>query len=122
MNEAMGTVILAKCKRVVDEQTATLICITQLRGFTIDRTGATPHYGDGRPIRSCRVRYDASGQFSKPPLTPPPTEQKSGTMNEHILRDIKRCKSGRGFSTNPWLRYQLSSIDYKVLLDVETSD
>jgi hypothetical protein len=51
--------------------------------------------------------------FVKEPLTPPPSEQKSGTTGEQILQEIEDRKSGRGFSTSHWQRYKLSPAEYK---------
>jgi len=54
------------------------------------------------------------------PLTPPSSEQKSraqklGTVVEDIIQEIENRKFGRERSTNPWLRFKLSSNDYEHL-------
>src|SRR5271156_440986 len=48
-----------------------------------------------------------------PPLTPPSSEQKSRTVVKDITREVEKRKVGRGFSTNPWLRFKLSPTDYE---------
>ena len=52
------------------------------------------------------------GTVTKPPSTPPPFDQKSGTTVERIIQEIKTRRSGRSFSTNPWLRFKLSETEY----------
>ena len=52
------------------------------------------------------------GTVTKPPSTPPPSDQKSGTTVERIIQEIKTRRSGRSFSTNPWLRFKLSETEY----------
>ena len=52
------------------------------------------------------------GSFTKTPLTPPPSDRKSGTSVERIIQDLKSWRSSRSFSTNPWLRYKLSQAEY----------
>lgn len=55
------------------------------------------------------------GSLTEAPLTPPPSEQKSGTSEQQIIQEIEGRETGRGFSTNPWLRYRLSQAAYKRL-------
>ena len=69
-------------------------------------------------LRRARKKSDITppGSFTKYPLTPPPSEQKSGTSVERIIQEIKSRRSSRSFSTNTWLRYKLSLAKY---IDVE---
>ena len=59
-----------------------------------------------------------SSTLLPPPLTPPSSEQKSRpqisrNVVEDITKEIEKRKVGSGFSTNPWLRFKLSPIDYE---------
>jgi hypothetical protein len=54
------------------------------------------------------------GSFVKP-LTPPPSEQKSGTSEQQIIDEIEGRKTGRGISTGPWRRYRLPQAAYERL-------
>src|SRR5271163_2961951 len=49
------------------------------------------------------------------PLTPPPSDQKTRTVLQDIIQEIENRKFGRECSTNPWLRFTLSSSDYERL-------
>lgn len=55
--------------------------------------------------------------FTQTPLTPPPSEQKSGIVDvvEDIIQEIKNHKSGSRDPVEPWLRYSLSPIKYQLL-------
>jgi hypothetical protein len=45
----------------------------------------------------------------------PPSKQRTGTTREYVRQEIERRKSGRGLSTNPWLRYELCLTEYGLL-------
>ncbi len=66
-------------------------------------------------IRDARQKSHTTppGSFAKEPLTPPPSEQKSGTIGKQIIQEIEDQYSRRGYSTNPWQRYKLPPAEYK---------
>ena len=78
-------------------------------------TGITPTYG--MSFQHAHLKSDTTppSSFAKEPLTPPPSEQKSGTSEQQIIQEIEGRRSGRGFSTDPWLRYRLSQSAYERL-------
>jgi hypothetical protein len=49
------------------------------------------------------------------PLTPPSSEQRQKPKRrvDEIDLEIENRKTGRGYSSNPWLRFELSPIEYE---------
>jgi hypothetical protein len=97
----------------------------QLAAMSIQRTGESSRlFGSTTPPVSTSPMVTSSpstppAPFTSPtPLTPPSSKQKARTRRtvlEDIIQEIENRKFGRGRSTNPWLRFKLSSSDYEHL-------
>jgi hypothetical protein len=94
--------------------TETPVFATRLTG-QLGSAALVSHRITAMSIRRARQRSDTTSpsSFAKEPLTPPPSEQKSGTTGEQIIQEIEDRKSGRGYSTNHWQRYKVSPAEYK---------
>ena len=67
-------------------------------------------------VRHARHKSDTTppASFVKP-LTPPPSGQKSGTSEQQIIDEIEARRTGRGYSSSPWLQFELIEAAYERL-------
>jgi hypothetical protein len=60
--------------------------------------------------------------FTSPPLTPPPTDEKTTYLISRIAEKIKSRKDGRSPFIEPWTGYTIEETEYKDLLQLLRSD
>ena len=53
--------------------------------------------------------------FTNPPLTPPPTDEKTTSLVSRIIEEIKNRQEGRNVTNIPWAAYLLDSKGYQEL-------
>ncbi|KAF7858464.1 hypothetical protein EAF04_009064 [Stromatinia cepivora] len=55
------------------------------------------------------------GSFTSPPLTPPPTTEKTSSLVSRIIEEIRNRQEGRNVTSEPWIDYSLDPKGYKEL-------
>ncbi|KAG9232706.1 hypothetical protein BJ875DRAFT_505834 [Amylocarpus encephaloides] len=62
-----------------------------------------------------RQRATPPDSFTSPPLTPPPTDEKTTSLVSRIIKEIKNRQEGRNLTSTPWAVYLLDLKGYQEL-------